>query len=659
MSATTGRSASSKQASDEWLSSHESIRPAVESRLSILTSHLLFGALLLVIALSPFEAGYPPLGRFAIGESLGMTFTNLEVLLFLLGGAWVLRLVFTPDARRRLLHLPLLLPILGLVAAAVLSTIFGEFKSLGVQFIYRLLMGVLVYAAVWEALRGTGRLVAALGTLVGAGAVASIIGLMEFAPAINIQPWLKAFKPQPTTVGGMLRLSGSFEYANGAAMYFEMALPVVIGLVILFSSRRLVDEIFEGGQFPERLRRVIQILLFGTVGKLTMALVLTYSRAAWTGVVVAVGVIALAVLVRKRDGPQYVTRAILPPLAASIIVMTLAAAYIAVTQPLLVLRLTAGENDRSWYKNSIVPDTLPALAAGEVVTVPVMLRNEGPMTWQAERVPSVNLSYHWKNSGEGEDSAFYAVFEGERTSLPHDVAPGESVIVEAIVQAPPEPGDYLLEWDLVQERVAWFYEKTKTRIEPTPHRVDEATAGQQRPPLGSPNQRQVSVEQMENSDTSTVPRTKLWSAAFAMFRDHPITGVGPDGFRNLYGKYAGVTQWSKNIYTNNTYIEMFTNLGLIGGLAFLLIVGLAIWRSVRNILREPVDALWVVTVGMTAGLAAFFFHGFLDYFLFSTPIYIIFWFAMAVSVFWPRLVSPSGITNYELRIRESYSIRNS
>ena len=31
----------------------------------------------------------------------------------------------------------------------------------------------------------------------------------------------------------------------------------------------------------------------------------------------------------------------------------------------------------------------------------------------------------------------------------------------------------------------------------------------------------------------------------------------------------GVPEWNRNIYTNNMYIEMFVNLGLVGGLAFL------------------------------------------------------------------------------------------
>jgi uncharacterized membrane protein len=107
--------------------------------------------------------------------------------------------------------------------------------------------------------------------------------------------------------------------------------------------------------------------------------------------------------------------------------------------------------------------------------------------------------------------------------------------------------------------------------------------------------------------------------------------VGPDGFRNLYGEYAGVTVWNRNIFTNNTYIEMFTNLGVLGGLAFVWLAGLAMWRGGRNVLHGEVGAAWVIGLSATAALAAFFLHGLADYFLFSTPIYIMFWMLMGIS----------------------------
>jgi O-antigen ligase len=137
------------------------------------------------------------------------------------------------------------------------------------------------------------------------------------------------------------------------------------------------------------------------------------------------------------------------------------------------------------------------------------------------------------------------------------------------------------------------------------------------------------------TDYSSVGRGQLWKVAVDMFLAHPIAGVGPDGFRNLYGEYAGVAQWNKNIYTNNTYLEMFTDLGLLGGLAFLWLACLAIWRAARNVLRQALGPLWVAGLGACAALVAFYAHGFVDYFLFATPIYVAFWFIMAVAVSWP------------------------
>src|SRR5207249_9836730 len=111
----------------------------------------------------------------------------------------------------------------------------GEYRDMGYHYLYRLLMGAVVCLSAWEALWGTRRLLVAVGTLVAAGFVSAVLGLLEFAPWFNIEPWLAAFKPMPTTVGGALRLSGTFEYANGAAMFFEMLLPLALGVYLFWS----------------------------------------------------------------------------------------------------------------------------------------------------------------------------------------------------------------------------------------------------------------------------------------------------------------------------------------------------------------------------------------------------------------------------------------
>ena len=55
-----------------------------------------------------------------------------------------------------------------------------------------------------------------------------------------------------------------------------------------------------------------------------------------------------------------------------------------------------------------------------------------------------------------------------------------------------------------------------------------------------------------------------------------------------------------------------------------------LWLALRRLLRGPLDARWAIQLGATAALVAFLFHGFADYFLFSTPMYTVFWFLLAV-----------------------------
>ena len=594
----------------------------------------LFGALLLVLACNPFEAGYPPLGHF-----LFATYTNLELVLFILAGLWLLKLLVDPEARRRFVRMPLLLPVLGLFVSAVVSTLFAEYRAQGTHFTYRLLMGAMIMWAAWEALRTTRRLLAALVILVGAGLLSATLGLLEYATWFNIEPLLRAFKPMPTTVGGALRLSGSFEYANGAAMYFEMLLPIVLGLALLFSSRRLLGSLPQLG-FTEGRRKAIYVLLLVAAAIFMMALLLTFSRAALAGVGVALVSFAIFAFLRRLKSMSVSTGLNISPLVArsllfGLLAMILSAGYIFITQPVFRLRLTT-EDDRVWYNVSYQPGAVPALSAGDWVTVPLTVRNEGPMLWRSEGALSVHVSYHWMSA----DKSRYLVFEGARTALPGNIEPGQSATVAALVQAPSQPGNYYLQWDMVQENVTWFSYKNGTAASLAAYTVKpSSTSAQHSRPGGAPPPL-VDVQVSTNADTSTVQRTKLWKAAFAMFRAHPITGVGPDGFRNLYGRYANVTDWNRNIYTNNTYIEFFTNLGLLGGLSFLWLAGAVLWLSVRGLLRGAGDARWALGMGVTASLVAFFFHGFGDYFLFSTPLYTIFWLLIGIGVLWTRL--PSG-----------------
>jgi hypothetical protein len=92
-----------------------------------------------------------------------------------------------------------------------------------------------------------------------------------------------------------------------------------------------------------------------------------------------------------------------------------------------------------------------AMQAGKEYTVRVTVRNDGAATWGSEpstqdAIAPVYLSYHWLHpTGMG-----FAVYDGLRTPLPHDVAPGEACSVSEVrVAAPPTGGAYRLQITLV------------------------------------------------------------------------------------------------------------------------------------------------------------------------------------------------------------------
>jgi GT2 family glycosyltransferase len=80
--------------------------------------------------------------------------------------------------------------------------------------------------------------------------------------------------------------------------------------------------------------------------------------------------------------------------------------------------------------------------------VAVRVENRGTRGWEPGRL---NLSYHLRRADESE----YVQWDGDRTAIEQSCLPGDSVTVWANVTMPDYRGLYVLEWDAVEEGVAW------------------------------------------------------------------------------------------------------------------------------------------------------------------------------------------------------------
>ena len=93
---------------------------------------------------------------------------------------------------------------------------------------------------------------------------------------------------------------------------------------------------------------------------------------------------------------------------------------------------------------------------------------------------------------------------------------------------------------------------------------------------------------------------------------NPILGAGPDNFRLLYGRVLEFSSWDTNIRANSLYLELLVGSGVLGLLAFILMI-VSIPRHINV---------------ATLSIGVFLIHGIADVFLMTTPIYFAFWILM-------------------------------
>ena len=103
-----------------------------------------------------------------------------------------------------------------------------------------------------------------------------------------------------------------------------------------------------------------------------------------------------------------------------------------------------------------------SMQAGGIALASVTFKNASPDIWPDRRsaggsppgAGAVRLSYRWWTAGSPLPTPYEA-----RADLRTPLRPGDSATLSILVKAPSQPGEYRLQFDLVQELVAWFEDK--------------------------------------------------------------------------------------------------------------------------------------------------------------------------------------------------------
>jgi hypothetical protein len=108
----------------------------------------------------------------------------------------------------------------------------------------------------------------------------------------------------------------------------------------------------------------------------------------------------------------------------------------------------------------------PVVKAGSRTPVEVTVKNAGIAVWPDLKSTgnrprgAIRIGYRWLPN----PSRSAAAYGHARGNLPAPLPPGQSAKLGLDVIAPPKPGRYRIQFDLVQELVAWFESKDATRL---------------------------------------------------------------------------------------------------------------------------------------------------------------------------------------------------
>jgi O-antigen ligase len=441
-------------------------------------------------------------------------------------------------------------------------------------------MAAALFLVVINAISARDRARIIIRVMLAIGVIVSVIAVLEAAQVRAVLGALTVFRPGFHVVGGQLRATSTMLYPTIASMYLEVVFA--LGLWLLLEPR-------QG-----------RAIVFAALAIVAAGITATFTRAGLIAMGITIAVIAVLHFAKARRVDRDHFR--LAGLAATVLALVLLS-----RSPDVLLTRLQTEGSQDWYGATYsAPPTLH-LRTGADYEVPVTLANTGRVIWDSSSNPMFAMSYHWLRA----DSEAVVQFEGWRTPFPAPVEPNASVTLPVKVRAPGAPGTYVLVWDVVHEHRAWLSTEgvapARTIVTVEGERVTTPLTEMSRLPAANP----------------PADRLTLWRAALAIAGDHPVLGIGPDNFRQIWGRYAGRERSDTRVHANNMYLELLAGAGIVGLAVFvwlLVTAGVALFARWRE--STPVNAAFPAVC--CAVLIAIVGHGLVDSFLSFTTTYVTF-----------------------------------
>lgn len=132
------------------------------------------------------------------------------------------------------------------------------------------------------------------------------------------------------------------------------------------------------------------------------------------------------------------------------------------------------------------------------------------------------------------------------------------------------------------------------------------------------------------ADSSTSYRVYIWEGTLNMLKDFWVTGIGlgSDAFNAVYPFYAYSAITAP--HPHNLYLVVLTETGIVGAIAFVLIV-LIYYKKLFGVIRNSNDKnAKLIASGLIAGMSGFLLQGMFDNVWYNYRVFLLFWIYIAI-----------------------------
>lgn len=132
------------------------------------------------------------------------------------------------------------------------------------------------------------------------------------------------------------------------------------------------------------------------------------------------------------------------------------------------------------------------------------------------------------------------------------------------------------------------------------------------------------------TDTSSIDRKFIWQAGWKMFISNPLVGVGLGTFMFNFKKFIAADYQYTAAYAHNCYLQIASEMGLIGLLAFLFILGLFFYHGIKILNSGERNFYWYTLLASLAAIIGYCVQMGVDTTLYSLDLGMLFWLVLGI-----------------------------